>query len=86
MEEEHQSILVLYHKMSCPFCKKVRDYLKEIKKTIPMKDIDKDPKAKEELLHLGGKSQVPCLFIDGAPLYESGDIIEYLKEKKDILP
>lgn len=86
MEEEHQPILVLYHKMSCPFCKKVRDYLDEIGKTIPMKDIDKDPKAKEELLHLGGKAQVPCLFIDGAPLFESGDIIEYLKEKKDILP
>jgi len=86
MEEEHQPILVLYHKMSCPFCKKVRDYLEEIGKTIPMKAIDQDPKAKEELLHLGGKAQVPCLFIDGAPLYESGDIIEYLKEKKDILP
>ncbi|WP_420420824.1 glutaredoxin family protein [Simkania sp.] len=86
MEEEHQPILVLYHKMSCPFCKNVRDYLEEIGKTIPMKDIDQDPKAKEELLHLGGNAQVPCLFIDGAPLYESGDIIEYLKDKKDVLP
>ena len=86
MEEEHQPILVLYHKKTCPFCRKVRDYLTEIGKTLPLKDIEEDPKAKEELLHLGGKAQVPCLFIDGAPLYDSEDIIEYLKEKKDILP
>lgn len=79
MEERHQSILVLYHKKSCSFCHKVRDYLKKIGKTIPLKDIEEDPKAKEELLHLGGKAQVPCLFIDGVPLYESNDIIEYLK-------
>jgi len=44
-----------------------------------MKNITEDPKAKEELLHLGGKVQVPCLFIDGTPLYESDDIIDYLK-------
>lgn len=85
MEAEHQPILVLYHKTSCPFCKKVRDYLEKIEKTIPMKDIDIDPKAREELLHLGGKSQTPCLFINGVPLYESDDIIGYLKEKKDSL-
>ena len=24
--------------------------------------------------------QVPCLFIDGKPLYESGDIIEWLRD------
>jgi len=86
MEEEHQPILILYHKQSCPFCKKVRDYLEEIGKTIPLKDIEEDPKAKDELLHLGGKNQVPCLFIDGIPLYEANDIINYLKEKKDNLP
>lgn len=85
MEEESQPILILYHKMSCPFCKKVRNYLAKIEKTIPMKDIDQDSKSREELLHLGGKTQVPCLFINGVPLYESDDIIDYLKEKKDLL-
>jgi glutathione S-transferase len=35
---------------------------------------------RETLIAVGGSRQVPCLFIDGAPLYESGDIIEYLRE------
>ena len=33
------------------------------------------------LVSVGGKQQVPCLFIDGAPLYESGDIVEWLERR-----
>ena len=51
-----------------------------------MKDISEDSKALEELTHLGGKAQVPCLFINGVPLYGSKDIIDYIKEKKGSLP
>ncbi|MDU3117838.1 MAG: glutathione S-transferase N-terminal domain-containing protein, partial [Finegoldia magna] len=29
----------------------------------------------------GGQDQVPCLFIDGKPMYESMDIIKFLDEK-----
>jgi|JI9StandDraft_1071089.scaffolds.fasta_scaffold133946_2 glutaredoxin 3 len=83
MTNAHKHILVLYYIPTCPFCQKVLDYLEEIGKEIPKKNIENDPKAKEELLHLGGKTQVPCLFIDGKPLYESSDIIDWLKEKKD---
>ena len=32
------------------------------------------------LIEHGGKEQVPCLFIDGKPLYESLDIIAWLEE------
>lgn len=85
MEDEHQPILILYYKPTCPYCQKVLDYLDEIGKEIPLKNINDDSKAKDELLHLGGKAQVPCLFIDGKPLYESSDIIDWLKEKKEIL-
>ena len=28
----------------------------------------------------GGKRQVPCLFIDGKPLYESSDIIAWFEQ------
>ncbi len=45
-----------------------------------MKDIHQDPSAREELIKIGGKSQVPCLIIDGKTLYESWDIIEWLKK------
>lgn len=29
---------------------------------------------------MGGKRQVPCLFIDGKPLYESSDIIAWFEQ------
>ncbi len=72
--------LVLYFSPNCPFCKKVLKYLDESSAVISMKNVNEDPIAKEELFHIGGKVQVPCLFIDGTPLYESQDIIDWLKE------
>lgn len=85
MEDEHLPILVLYYKPSCPYSQKVLTFLKKEHLEVPLKDIEEDEKAKEELLHLGGKVQIPCLFIDGTPLYESEDIIEWLNDKKDLL-
>ncbi|WP_194847134.1 glutaredoxin family protein [Candidatus Neptunochlamydia vexilliferae] len=78
-------ILTLYYKPSCPYCKKVLKFLKKNEREIPLKNIDEDPKAEEELLHLGGKVQVPCLFIDGKPLYESKEIIDWLSNNKDAI-
>ncbi len=46
---------------------------------IPMKNILEQPKYCQELLELGGKTQVPCLVIDKKPLYESDDIIQWFK-------
>ena len=37
-----------------------------------------EPGVRDELIAIGGKGQVPCLVIDGQPLYESDDIIQYL--------
>lgn len=85
MDEKHRPILVLYYKPTCPFCQKVLNFLEQNNLDVPLKNVDEDPKAREELLHLGGKTQIPCLFIDGKPLFESGDIIDWLKEKKDDL-
>ena len=45
-----------------------------------MKNTRENPAFLEELVKIGGKSQVPCLVIDGRALYESDDIIEWLKE------
>ena len=36
--------------------------------------------AEQRLVELGGKAQVPCLVIDGEPMYESDDIIAWLAE------
>jgi glutathione S-transferase len=43
------------------------------------RDITKDPEAARKLVEVGGLDQVPCLFVDGVPLYESHDIIEFLE-------
>ena len=44
------------------------------------KDIHQDLEAAKELVQVGRKRQVPCLFIDGSPMYESLDIIDWLKK------
>lgn len=69
--------LVLYKKDVCPFCVKVMRYLDVHGIEVPIRDTVADPSAREELVRVGGKAQVPCLFIDGEPLYESADIIAY---------
>ena len=45
------------------------------------RDITKDPEAARKLVAVGGEDQVPCLFIDGKPLYESDDIVDYLEKE-----
>ena len=71
--------LALYKFDSCPFCQKVQRFLKEHQIVVPTKDVLFDKDAKENLLRIGGKTQVPCLVIDGQPLYESNDIIDWLR-------
>lgn len=71
--------LVLYMKSTCPWCHKVLDFMSENNiELTEVRDIVKDESAREELVRVGGKQQVPCLFIDGKPLYESSDIIAWL--------
>lgn len=71
----------LYKKETCPYCRKVMQFIADSGRTdIEMKDIATNEENRRHLVEVGGKQQVPCLFIDGKPLYESGDIIEYLKE------
>jgi len=48
--------------------------------TIPMKDTQVNPGNRDELIKIGGKGQVPCLVIDGKALYESNDIIDWMKK------
>ena len=74
--------IILYHFDGCPYCQRVRDFLAKEKIAVPLKDIHLDPLAKQELIKIGGKPQVPCLVIDGKALYESLDIIEWFKQNK----
>jgi len=72
--------LVLYYYPTCPYCRKVTRFIdKNNLNEIDLKNINQDNQAEKELINIGGKRQVPCLFIDGEPLYESDDIIKWLK-------
>ena len=70
----------LYVGTVCRFCKKVEDFMKENNIDIPLVNINEDREAMMELMEKGGKRQVPCLYHDSEYLYESDDIIEFLKE------
>lgn len=72
--------LALYYRPTCPFCIRVTNYLDQRGIQIDLKNISQDEEAEATLISVGGKRQVPCLFIDGKPLYESGDIIQWLDE------
>ncbi len=71
--------LDLYKFDTCPYCQRVMDYIKRSGRTdITMHDIHKSEEDRAYLIANGGKSQVPCLFIDGKAMYESADIIAWL--------
>lgn len=76
-------MLELFILESCPYCKKVINYLDE--KGMKYTTIDIRDKASEDsLIRIGGKRQVPFL-VDkdrNIQMYESNDIIEYLKTLK----
>lgn len=71
--------LILYYKPTCP-CKKVQRFMGKNGIDIEMRNIDENESIKNELIEKGGKNQVPCLLIEGKAMYESSDIIDYLKE------
>ena len=72
--------LELYYIPSCSYCQKVMAFMKQNNMSIPLRDRDVNPETKQELIKIGGKMQVPCLVIDGKALYESDQIIAWLKE------
>lgn len=73
-------MLELFIKETCPYCHKVMNYLDE--NGFEYKKINVANKLNEEaLIKIGGKSQVPFLMDreHNIEMYESGDILEYLK-------
>lgn len=66
----------------CPYCQKVESFMQENNIEIEVVNIENDRDAMRELIEKGGKRQIPCLYHDGEYLYESDDIIEFLKENK----
>ena len=78
-------MIELYHAERCPYCVKVRYFMEMesiayVSKPVPLGS--GSTALKEELMRLGGKTQVPFL-VDpekGVTMYESDDIIDHLKK------
>lgn len=73
-------MLELFMLESCPYCQKVIKFLDD--EHLEYKKIDiKNKESEDSLIQIGGKRQVPFL-VDtdrNIQMYESDDIIEYLK-------
>ncbi len=72
----------LYVGTICPYCAKVENFMEEEGINIETVNINEDRDAMQKLIEEGGKRQVPCLYHDGKYLYESDDIIEFLRNNK----
>ena len=76
-------MLDLYILETCPYSIKVMNYFDEHNISYNKKDITKTENL-EKLIKIGGERQVPFLHDtdDDTSMYESDDIIEYVKNKK----
>ncbi|TCK17931.1 glutaredoxin [Thiogranum longum] len=77
--------LAIYQFRTCPFCIKTRQAMRRLSLNIELRDAQKNPLYRQELLEGGGEVKVPCLRIsreDGQVLwlYESDRIIEWLDQ------
>jgi glutaredoxin len=73
--------LRLFHKWSCPYSAKVRDFIEENGLREQVEYLDREEANNEEKLKdLAGKTQVPCLVVNGQPIHESDEIISWLEE------
>ena len=72
--------MALYYRASCPFCRRVLSFMRDSGIEMELRDTT-NPDTRAELVRIGGKPQVPCLLVDGKPLYESADIVAYLADR-----
>ena len=76
-------MIQLYTSDYCPHCKKVEAYLTEQGFEYEHLNVGQNPAYRETVVKLGGKMQIPFLVDQelGISLYESDDIIAYLKQQ-----
>jgi len=80
------SSYALYYYDQCPFCQMVLREMRNLPVQVELKNTMKDPQNRQDLIQGGGRSTVPCLRITDENnqvqwLYESRDIVQYLKNQ-----
>lgn len=78
--------MALYYYPSCPFCRTVLSQVKRLNLDLELRNIHQLDQHKADLIAGGGRKTVPCLRIDKTEgdtqwMYESMDIIDFLKSK-----
>ena len=84
--DKQTKYFTIYQFEACPFCVKVRRFMRKNNLKINLKDAKNNKTFKSELLNEGGKHKVPCLKITKKYsktiwLYESTEIIKFLKKE-----
>ena len=71
----------LYHRWGCPYSARVRDFIDEhqLGGRIEYVELGEVEGAETKLTELTGRSQVPCLVVDGKPMLESSEITQWLQ-------
>lgn len=76
---DQERSLELFKYDSCGYCMRVMRVIDATGVSVDYRDTRGDPEAKQELWDKTGRTQVPCLFIDGVPLFESKEISHWLQ-------
>mmetsp|Transcript_2429 Transcript_2429/g.3494 ORF Transcript_2429/g.3494 Transcript_2429/m.3494 type:complete len:108 (+) Transcript_2429:92-415(+) len=86
---------VVFSASWCPYCKKAKALLSDLKATVKVIETDEDPngsKYKQQLLGLTGRTSVPAVFVGGKfiggcndgpgvyPLHRAGKLVPMLKD------
>ncbi|WP_411822839.1 glutathione S-transferase N-terminal domain-containing protein [Leptospira sp. 'Mane'] len=75
----------LYQYATCPYCQRVMGTMQDLglveNKDFVLVEASRGTPGRDEVVSLGGISQVPFLVDGDTKMYESGDIVAYLRKK-----
>lgn len=76
--------LELYYYEQCPFCARVLAKIDQLglRDSIIFKNTLENPEYRAKHVETTGRGTVPCLYIDGVPLFESADIMRWLEQNQ----
>ena len=83
MSDQKYPKLQLYGRSSCGYCRRVERVIQQlgIEQHIERCDASYSSNWRQDLLQRTGRTQVPCLFVDDVPMFESLDIIAWLRRQ-----
>ena len=79
--------LQLYYYNQCPFCQMVLSKIKALglEEAVEFRNVLENSDFKKQHKEKTGRNTVPSLYIDGTPMFESMDIMEWLDKNQTTL-